>query len=248
MRKSLLLYTAALLAAMTATASAQVPVPRLHMPVGAAEIESHDASPGFIKQIAGCYKRVPNALLARVENPRIVAERDIAAMITRLNLPADYFTKRFGERGTNLKVLRGFANVWDNPRAIVLFENTLGADHPNYICHVLIHELAHLYDYPVKFGSVPAQSANENFSNAFRQDLADINKKRSTTNEMREAIERHKHYTLHPGEAFAEATARIIFLHPNMEPYKIYAALFPNVMSYVRQLLIDDGIIRPDHK
>ena len=33
-----------------------------------------------------------------------------------------------------------------------------------------------------------------------------------------------------------------------MEPYKIYAALFPNVMSYVRQLLIDDGIIRPDHK
>ena len=65
---------------------------------------------------------------------------------------------------------------------------------------------------------------------------------------MREAIERHKHYTLHPGEAFAEAMARIIFLHPNMEPYKIYAALFPNVMSYVRQLLIDDGIIRPDHR
>jgi hypothetical protein len=45
--KSLLLYTAVLLAAMTATASAQVPVPRLHMPVGAAEIESHDASYGI---------------------------------------------------------------------------------------------------------------------------------------------------------------------------------------------------------
>jgi hypothetical protein len=83
MRKSLLLYTAALLAAMTATASAQVPVPRLHMPVGAAEIESHDASPGFIKQLTGCYKRVPAALLARTSNPRILVAKDLATVITR---------------------------------------------------------------------------------------------------------------------------------------------------------------------
>ena len=47
------------------------------MPIAAVEIENHDANPGFIKQIADCYKRVPNALLARVENPRIVADDGI---------------------------------------------------------------------------------------------------------------------------------------------------------------------------
>jgi hypothetical protein len=211
-----------------------------------AEIESHGASLGLTKQITGCYKRVPAALLARTGSPRIVVAKDHATVITLLSLPTDFFIKEFANQATEL---RGIAFPAGTRRTIIFFENTLRTDHPNYVCNVVIHELAHLYDYsPSSLPAARQQSDNENFSKAFKQDIADIDKKRSTTNGMRETVEKHKYYMSHAREAFAEAVSRTIFLHPNMKPYKIYAGLFPNVMSHVRKLLIDDGIIPPDHK
>ena len=47
---------------------------------------------------------------------------------------------------------------------------------------------------PSSSPAAPKQSDGENFAKAFKQDIADIDKKRSTTNEMRETVEKHKHY------------------------------------------------------
>ena len=160
-------------------------------------------------------------------------------MITLFSLPADFFSSfTYGP-----DKLRGMAFGGTTPRKVIFIENTLSTDHPNYVCNVVLHELAHLYDLP-RSPATSRQSDGENFVTAFKQDIADTLAKR----EMHELIDKNKHYRSHQKEAFAEAVSRTILLHPKMKGYQNYAALFPNVMSYVRKLLIDDGIIRPDHK
>ena len=221
------------------------------MPIAAVEIENHDVKPGFIKQIAGCYKRVPAALLARVDNPRIIAAKDLAAVVSSLGLPANYFSTQWYPLGNHL--IKGMAFGGDDymkrPRAAVFIENTLSAEHSVAVCFVVMHEFGHLYDDPPsRSPEVPRQSYNENFVTAWKQDLGNIIAKRSTSNEMREHVDKFNHYRSSAREAFAEAVAIIIFLHPKIKRHQNYAALFPNVMSYVRKLLIDDGIIQPNHK
>ena len=206
------------------------------------EIESHDASSVFVKQIAGCYKRAPAALLTRTGSPRILVVKDFAtlAKLTEdLVLPIDYFITNPFPDGNHQ--VRGFA-YGGRQRAAIFIEHTLGKDHPVYVCDVVLHELAHLYDYPLfNLSMAPRQSDSDNFAKAFKQDIAKIDKKHSE-------MPHNKHYMSSPREAFAEAVARTILLHPDMKGHKMHVTLFPNVMSYVRKLLIDDGIIRPDHK
>jgi hypothetical protein len=144
------------------------------MPIAAAEIEGHDASPGFIKQITGCYKRAPAALLARIGNPRILASKDFATTVKLaedIGLRAGVFVNQqftYGQQS-----LRGFAFGGSDyagvQRAVIYIESTLSTDHPNYVCDVVLHELAHLYDYPPSSSpAAPKQSDGENFAKGHR--------------------------------------------------------------------------------
>jgi hypothetical protein len=240
--KKLLLAAAAVLALSSAAS--------------AIEVEYYSASLTFAKMVGACYDAAPLGLRNAMMNPtlpRVMVVKDPPTFhrLGQVLKATDTFLK--GSNG--IKFISGLSfegnpNVAD--RFIALLEdNHTFKDGLNevYTCKVTLHEMVHLYDFPYA-GYGRKQPKNVAFAAAFKADVAQTNawaKAKKTSKDVKERIEFNRSYLNSLEEAFAETAATIMYFHPDSFRFVVMAAIFPRVMTQMRELLVRDLIIPADH-
>ena len=220
----------------------------------ATEVEYYSATPDFAKMVGACYDAAPLGLRNAMMNPtvpRLMVVKDTPTF-TRLG-PVLKATDAFMRQPSTLKFISGISfegnpNVAD--RFIVLMEdNHTFKDGRSEIftCKVTLHEMVHLYDFPYARGGQPKNVA---FAAAFKADVAQTNawaKAKKTPKGVREEVENNRSYLNSLEEAFAETAATIMYFHPDSYRFVLMGAIFPRVMTQMRELLVRDLIIPADH-